>query len=1443
MSKFPKPLNEKKRLRALDNYQILDTLSETDFDRITKLASIICEVPISTITLIDEERQWFKSAVGQDVSETSRDLAFCTYAIMEPEMMVVPDATKDTRFKDNKLVTGKPDIRFYAGYPLVDPQGYALGALCVIDRKPRQLTELQRKSLELLGEEVMSLIIERRERQELKNFQKLFDLSKDLIFVGGLDGYFKKVNPAFTSIFGWSEKELLTTSSFEFYHPDDIPYTQKELEKLSKGHDTVKFLQRFKTKQGDYRVIEWTSTPEPSTGNIFGIGRDITEIKLKDKQLADSEEKLRAFFEHSQGLMCTHDLEGNFLTVNGAFEDELGYTRPELLKMNLADIILPGEADRLKAYLLAMRSRGEYSGELVVRHKDGSTGNWIFDNVLFRDTEGSEYVICNAANITKRHALETELKRTKEMLEQTNKVARVGGWEFDLEKNQIYWTDITKEIHGVPHDYQPEIDNGIRFYKEGESRDKIIEAISQGINECKPWDLELQIVEAHGKDIWVRALGNAEAENGVCKRLYGTFQDIDEKKKAELEVARSRKFLNDVLNAASEVSIVATDMDGIITVFNKGAEKILGYTSEEMVGKQKTDVFRLPEEIAERRDELKEEFGVDAEGFRVIVEKADRVGSDQRDWTGVRKDGGHVMISSVVTPMRDDQDNTVGYVSIATDNTMRKIAENALMLERARLSAFVQHAPAAVAMLDKDLRYVAVSKRWLEDYYLTGKNIIGMTHFEVFPHVEGVRRERVYRILAGAVERSDEEKYRLAGSEGDEYAQWEMRPWYQPNGEIGGIMIFTQNITALIKQREEFKLAKLQAEQASVAKSEFLANMSHEIRTPLNGVIGFTDLVLKTQLNETQQQYLSIVNQSANALLNIINDILDFSKIEAGKLELDIDKCDLFEIGAQATDIITYQVQKKGLEMLLNISPDLPRFIWADSVRLKQIIINLLSNAAKFTEKGEIELKIEALASKGDLTTIRFGVRDTGIGIKPEKQGKIFEAFSQEDSSTTKRYGGTGLGLTISNKLLGMMGSKLQLDSTPGKGSTFYFEVTLKTERGEAVEWDDIDLIKNVLIVDDNENNRLILKQMLLLKNIHSVEAKNGLEALQLLDAGIRYDVILMDYHMPYMDGIETIRKIRENIFKSPDEQPIILLYSSSDDEKVIKACEELKVNRRLIKPIKLQDIYAALSTLHKKTETVSVEHKGIEATKDVVDILIVEDNPVNMMLAKTILKRIAPNANLREAGNGLLGVQAYQEKVPDLILMDVQMPEMNGYEAAAKIRSIETTGHVPIVALTAGNVKSEREKCLDAGMDDFIVKPVVEETIAMVFKKWLYINDEPETLAPVAAKDDTAHFDRKRLEDMFGDEEILADFLDLSKNELNQSISRLKAAFEEKDLQKSGNVAHKLAGTSMSSGMGILAGLAKQVENTEEFNEADMSAKLEAVYAEITLVLKLMGN
>ncbi len=532
---------------------------------------------------------------------------------------------------------------------------------------------------------------------------------------------------------------------------------------------------------------------------------------------------------------------------------------------------------------------------------------------------------------------------------------------------------------------------------------------------------------------------------------------------------------------------------------------------------------------------------------------------------------------------------------------------------------------------------------------------------------------------------------------------------------------FIENLTGAIG---DFREAKKQAELANKAKSQFLANMSHEIRTPLNGVVGFTELLMLSKLNETQQQYVSTIAQSADSLLDIINDILDFSKIEAGKLELNIGKMDLYDTASHAIDMIKYQAHSKKLEVLVDIKPEVPRYIWADEMRIKQIVVNLLSNAVKFTEHGEVTLEI-AVVSAGNDKNIKllFKIKDTGIGIEEKNRKKIFEAFTQEDNSTTKRFGGTGLGLTISNRLLAFMQSSLQLSSTSGVGSEFSFEITCPYEHDDLVVWDDTFQFSKILIVDDNASNRRILKDMLQIRNIDSDTAENGMEALQLLKQNNTYDVIIMDYHMPLMDGIDTVRKIRAT-YTGTAEQPIILLYSSSDDEGITKACRELKIQQQLIKPLKIKALYHSLALLKRTQRFNKIQNDQPRAADSTAThafkILIAEDYEVNMTLARIMLKKLYPNSQVAEAKTGLEAVHMFSEFNPDLILMDIQMPEMSGYDATTAIRKLQTDRRVPIIALTAGTVQGEREKCFAVDMDDFVSKPFNIRTMKEAISRWI---------------------------------------------------------------------------------------------------------------------------
>jgi len=527
----------------------------------------------------------------------------------------------------------------------------------------------------------------------------------------------------------------------------------------------------------------------------------------------------------------------------------------------------------------------------------------------------------------------------------------------------------------------------------------------------------------------------------------------------------------------------------------------------------------------------------------------------------------------------------------------------------------------------------------------------------------------------------------------------------------------------LQQSESELRVAKTLAEQANKAKSEFLANMSHEIRTPLNGVIGFTELLQSTPLTAVQFQYVKNANASGRNLLGIINDILDFSKIEAGMMELEIIKTDIIDLLNQSADIIKFSADKKKLELLLNIAPNIPRYAYTDAVRLKQILANLMGNAVKFTEKGEIELKVSYENTEGNYGKFSFSVRDTGIGISVAQRSKLFKVFSQADSSVTRKYGGTGLGLVISQMIANKLNSKIEIESEPGMGTTFNFDIETKIEYAEQPEALAMKAIYRCLVLDDNRHNRMILEHTLTYWGLQSVCVESGQQAIDTLRTDKNFDIFICDYHIPEMDGIETIQYLRERLMLSADQLPVILLHSSSDDAELHKKCETYQVQFMLTKPVKSEELYNYIKNIKlpllPTTKTVAATN---DKTTTTIKILVAEDVAMNMLLVKFLLTKLIPNITIIEAENGVEAIAKWKDETPDLILMDMQMPEMDGLSATIEIRKLEinTSKTTPIIALTAGALQEEREKCLAAGMNDFLTKPIEKEKLLETLKRFL---------------------------------------------------------------------------------------------------------------------------
>ncbi len=654
---------------------------------------------------------------------------------------------------------------------------------------------------------------------------------------------------------------------------------------------------------------------------------------------------------------------------------------------------------------------------------------------------------------------------------------------------------------------------------------------------------------------------------------------------------------------------------------------------------------------------------------------------------------------------------------------IRRQMQRELQLEKQFRDLF-ENANDMIWSLDLSGRFVSVNAAAERVTGYSREQLLGMTMFDItLPECRESITEGLRSLASGAELPHSEVGFVTAGGG---RATVEMGAWavIRP-GEALRVDAIGRDITERKRAQDELRRAMEVAEAASRAKDEFLANMSHEIRTPMNGILGTSDLVLGTDLTPEQREYVGLIKFSAESLLTIINDILDFSKIEAGRMTLNARDMDLRSVLDSALKSVAVRAHEKGLELLLDAGADIPQFVCADPDRLRQIVLNLVANAIKFTERGEVSVRVR-LEPGEEGSRLHFTVSDTGIGIPADKQRSIFEAFVQADGSITRRYGGTGLGLAICSKLVALMQGRIWVESRPGAGARFHFTVPFAAAAGmpEIVIEAPSSVLREmkVLVVDDNAANRRILEDMLTRWRMRPTSVADGREALAVLRdacaAGQPYELVILDAQMPDMDGFAVAERIRSD----PDMAgATVMMLSSLDLGTEAPRCRDLGIKAYLVKPVSQSELIGAILKALGSTyalprprvrDAAAEEPRQAPAANGKVRILLAEDNTVNRKLAVRLLEKYG--FSVIAVPDGLAALSALQAEAFDLVLMDVQMPRMGGFEATQAIRERERAsgGHIPIIALTAHAMKGDDERCLAAGMDDYITKPLHIQTL-----------------------------------------------------------------------------------------------------------------------------------
>jgi PAS domain S-box-containing protein len=1266
------------------------------------------------------------------------------------------------------------------------------------------------------------------------------------VYIDRLDEWSSNIytSPQIEAILGYTTEEWAAEHHLllKVLHPDDRERVMAAHRRSCETGEPFRMEYRMISRDGrvvwflDHATVVPGQPGRP--GFHHGFLLDITERKQLEEALAESTEELgrqKRYFESlleiSPVAIVTTDLEDVVTSWNPAAERLFGYAPREALGRKIDDLVA-GTAE-LGAEAAAVTRDALHKGRVqaITRrtHKDGSLIDveLLASPVLLHGEPVGTYAIYHDVREIKRAE-----ERYRALVEGLPLVTYVD--EPDERAASIYVSPQIEALLGYAPDEwlaDPEL-----FVKRlhPDDRERVLAEHARAFAAGEPsWSSDYRLLARDGRTVWLHDEALiVRDDHGAPLYVQGFQVDVSERKAAEealrrseAEVRRQKQYFESLVEI-SPTAVLTLDLEERVTSWNPAAERLFGYSEAEAVGRRVMDLTLRPEDLGER----------DA-----LMQQVAATGSARMTTRRRRKDGSLVDVEVLVVALEADGERVGSYV------IYHDISE--LLRRRQYLESLLELSPTAIVTCDLEGNVTSWNPAAARLFGYTRQEAIGRNIDDLVARSDEVRAEAVdagRQAAKGEKAHLTTRRTRKDGTLVD--VDVRAAPIFVGEEQVGMYALY-HDVSELLRARRE-------AEAATAAKSAFLATMSHEIRTPLNAVIGMTELLLGTELTTEQLDLAHVVHRSGDALLDVINDILDFSKIEAGRLELEHRPLVLRDCVESALEMVGATAAGKGLDVACLIDPDAPSAILGDSTRLRQILVNLLTNAVKFTERGEVVLTVEWHApptGSADGHRLRFTVRDTGIGIPADRIDGLFESFSQVDASTTRRYGGTGLGLAISKRLCELMRGEMWVESEAGKGSAFHFTIAAEPTSGPSLPPVAAELRgKRLLVVDDNAANREVVMRQARSWGMVPRETGSPTQALEWIRGGDPLDVAILDMQMPEMDGLTLAHEIRR--YRDADALPLVMISSlgrRADDREARGEFTAI-----LTKPIKASQLYEAVAaavgaSTRGAQRTREAGAEGIPRTRAQLRVLLAEDNAVNRQLALRMLGTLGYQADV--AVNGLEALEALRRRPYDVVLMDVEMPEMDGLEAARRIhREWPGDARPRIVAMTANAMQGDREICLAAGMDDYLSKPIHLDELADALRRCDPGGAiRPQTAQPASpsAREDGV-LDPEALEQLHaraGDRDFVVELVDTFLREGPALVETLRGALRDADAQQLRRAAHTLKSNAQVFGARGLAALCQEVEAMARVgvlvDVAELVARIDAEYARVADALQATGQ